>query len=163
MNGPNKRVCYITLGWKGLKARSTLAYKAHLLAMEKMKCCEYSPKDLIQNTSYSLWLINGPNMPVCYVSLEQKGLTRINTLAYQTHLLAMEKMKCCEYCPRGLIQNISYYLELMNGPNKPVCYVSMDRKGLTRINTLAYQTYLLAMEKMKCCEYGTWDLLADRG
>jgi hypothetical protein len=107
--------------------------------------------------------MNGPNELECYITLDCKCFAGENTLAYRTHFLAMEKMKCCEYCPRGLIQNTSYSLELMNGPNELERYITLNCKCFAGENTLAYRTHLLAMEKMKCCEYSTWEILADRG
>ncbi len=38
MNEPNKLECYITLGWKVLPGKNTLAYFAHLHVLKKMKC-----------------------------------------------------------------------------------------------------------------------------
>jgi len=44
----------------------------------------------------------------------------------------------------------------MNGLNKLDCYITLDRKGLTGTNTLAYRAYFEVMNEMKYCEYNTW-------
>ncbi len=43
---------FIILDWKGLPLTNTIAYRAHLKVMKKMKCCEYGNRELIQNTSF---------------------------------------------------------------------------------------------------------------
>jgi hypothetical protein len=43
MNQPNKLECYITLGWKGLQVKNTLAYWVYLEVTKKIKGCEYDP------------------------------------------------------------------------------------------------------------------------
>jgi hypothetical protein len=40
-----------------------------------MECCEYSTRSCIQNTSFSLLLMNGPSKLECYITLVWKGFS----------------------------------------------------------------------------------------
>jgi hypothetical protein len=54
-NGPNKLECYITLGWKGLPRKNTLADFTHSQVMKKMKCFEYGPRS--HSSQYFIFFI----------------------------------------------------------------------------------------------------------
>ncbi len=51
------------------------------------------------------------------------------------------------------IHNTSFSSQLMKGPNKPECYVTLDWKGSPWANTLAYWPHSWFAKKMKCCVY----------
>jgi hypothetical protein len=52
------------------------------VSYEKIKCCEYIPRDCIHNSSFSLKLINGINRLDDYNTLHKNGFAGTNTLAY---------------------------------------------------------------------------------
>ncbi len=85
-NGFDEPKCQITLGWKGLSVTNAVAYWVHSYVTKKMKCCEYGPWDPIQNTSFSLKLVNGFDKPEHIITLGWKGLSVTNTLVYWVHL-----------------------------------------------------------------------------
>ncbi len=138
-NGPNRLECYIKLGWKSFPVTNTLTYQACSM---NMKCCEYEPRNCIQNTSFSSEITNGPNKLECYIKLGWKSFPVTNTLTYQACLM---NMKCSEYDPRNFIS-----AELTNGTNKLECYNKLGWKGLPETNPLTYQACSM---NMKCCEY----------
>jgi hypothetical protein len=60
MNGPNKTMCYISLGQKGSPVTSAIAYSEHLQVTKKIKCGEYTPKAVCFNISLELYFIYIP-------------------------------------------------------------------------------------------------------
>ncbi len=77
---------------------NTLAY-LHIHKLQKIKCFECSPKDCILNTSFPLWIKNGPNMLSCCTTLGWNSLPGTNTTTYWAHSKVIKKMKCCERKP----------------------------------------------------------------
>jgi hypothetical protein len=72
MNWPNKLECYITLRWKGLTGRNTLAYWAHFKVTKKKKFCENDPRNLSRKPS---------NCADCgHKDFSSKGLSRRSSL-----------------------------------------------------------------------------------
>ncbi len=47
MKGPNKLERNITLGWKGLSGKNTLAYSAHLWAKRKISVVNKTPGSVL--------------------------------------------------------------------------------------------------------------------
>jgi hypothetical protein len=54
------------------------------------------------NSSFSLYLINGLNRLECSGALGYKCLPWTNTLAFWAHLQVTKIMKCCEYSLRPI-------------------------------------------------------------
>jgi hypothetical protein len=50
-----------------------------------MKCCEYSTRSHINNTSFSLLVVIGPNKLEYYITLVWKDFAGMNMLAYWDH------------------------------------------------------------------------------
>ncbi len=50
----NKLKCYIRLSWQDLTEKNTLAYLGPFISYQKMKCCEFGPKDNIHKSLFSL-------------------------------------------------------------------------------------------------------------
>ncbi len=96
-NGSNKLECYILLGRKVLLVTNTLAYLSHLYVTKNMKCCEYSSRDHIHNSSFSFKHTNGSNKLEWNISLGRKDLPVTSKLAYLSHSQITKKMKSCEY------------------------------------------------------------------
>jgi hypothetical protein len=71
---------------------------------KKMKCCDYSPLDHIQKTSFSSELFNELNKLERYNILGLKGFPWTNTLPY-CEPSKVTKMKYREYSFRGRINN----------------------------------------------------------
>jgi len=87
---------------------NTLAYFTHSLVTKKIKCCVYSPRDHIHNTSFCSQLTNCPNI-LEYLSLTSLSrLALSNILAYCTPSLVKKNIKCCEYRPRDHTHNTSF-------------------------------------------------------
>ncbi len=57
-----------------------------------------------------------------------------------------------EIVERMHTSNISFSLQLTNGPNKVECYITLGLKGLTGTNTQAYWAHSKVTKKMKCFE-----------
>jgi hypothetical protein len=47
----------------------------------------------------------------------------------------------------------SFSFQLMNGPNKLECYITLAMKDSPETNTLAQWAHSQAMRKRKCCEH----------
>ncbi len=48
--------------------------------------------------------------------------------------------------------NTLFSSQLLNEPNKPLCYTTIGWNGLPGINTLAHWAHSYVTMKMKCCE-----------
>ncbi len=134
MNGQNKLEGYITQGLKDIPMTNSLVFWAHSYGTKKIKSCDYDSRDLIHNLSLYLWLTNGPYELECYIILYLKVLPRTNSLVYWAHLNVTKKIKCCDYD----IHNSSFYLWLINGPDKLECYLILGLKGLQGTNSQVY-------------------------
>ncbi len=71
-----------------------------------------------------------------YTILSQKGLSSKNTLAYWTHFLVMNKIKCCKYDSRAIFTKNHFFTKgpnkLMFVPGKPVHQNVMQHSSLLR-------------------------------
>ncbi len=121
-----------------LLVTNTLAYCVHLLVTKKMKCCEYSTLNLIDNFSISSLLTDWPNKLECYRPLGYKGLLLTNTLAYSVKSDVKKKMKCCENSPYDCINNFSLSSLLTDWANKLERNITVGCKGLVVTITLAF-------------------------
>jgi hypothetical protein len=126
----NKLECYIIPDWKALEWMKILPYCAHLYITKKLKCCEKKSRGFIHNTTFSLYLMNGPNKLKCYITPDCKALQWMKILAFWANTYVTKIMKCCEHKYRDFIQNTIFSSYLANGPNKLECYIIPDWKAL---------------------------------
>jgi hypothetical protein len=61
-----------------------------------------------------------------------------STVTYGAHLYITKKMKSCEFGTLGCIHNTSFYLYIMNGPEKLECLSVASFSILLLCNTLTY-------------------------
>ncbi len=55
--------------------------------------------------------------------------------------------------PRAVFTTHHFPRNLQIGPFKIKCYITLDWKRVSGINTLAYCAHLQVIEKMRCCVY----------
>jgi hypothetical protein len=101
--------------------------------------------------------MNGQNKLEGYITQGSKGLPRTNSLVYWAHSYVTKKIECCDYDPRDLIHNPSFYLWLINGPNKQECYIILGLKGLQVTNSQVYWAHSYDTNKIKSCDYDSMD------
>jgi hypothetical protein len=121
-----------------------------------MKCCEHAPWGCIHCTYFPSYLMNRSTKLECFITLGWKGLSEKNNLTYCASSQVTDKMKCCEYAPRGCIHCTNFSLYLMTRPNKLDSSIRLSWKGLSETNTLTYCASSWVTNKMKCCEYAPW-------
>jgi hypothetical protein len=127
-------LCNITLVCKDFPGTNILAYCAHLQVRKELKCCKYNFRGCIQNTWFTLQLRTGPSKQKCNITLGWKFFPSTNTLALAL-ALAQKARVFVNWKPSSLVSwdtnnNISFYSELMNGPNKLEC---LSNKSISRI------------------------------
>jgi hypothetical protein len=136
-----------------LLGKTALAYWSYLQVSKKMKCCEYVPWDCTHNTWFSSELIIGPIKLECYITLGQIDLVGKNALAFWSYSHVLKKMKRFRYDPWDCTHNTWFSSELIIGPIKLECYITLGQIGLLGKNALAYWSYSQVLKKMKYFEY----------
>ncbi len=115
--GPNKLECYISLGWKGLLGKDTLAYWAHSWVAGRYGWTGYNVMKRRIKTSMNNK--PGPNKLECCITLSCKGLLGKDTLAYWAYSWVTKTMTP-EVYPRvisGVIFKTLHFLcKLRMGP-----------------------------------------------
>jgi hypothetical protein len=140
-----------------LALSNILAYCTPSIVTKNIKCCVYSPRDHIHNTSFCSQFTNCPNILEYLPLTSLSRLALSNILAYFTPSLVTNKIKCCVYSPRDHIHNTSFCLKFTNSLNilEYLSLTSLSRLALS--NILAYCIHSLVTKKIKCCIYSPRD------
>ncbi len=70
------------------------------------------------------------------MTLWHNGLSMKNALAYWAHMQVMKKMKCCEYCSRGIDYKPFLRRHIMLGVNESLQGTLTEREGSVQLTSL---------------------------